>query len=70
MPFIQLGGSKDPVAFCHNPKHKFTLSKQQLKTKGCLGKQCPYLERFKNHPFWILREEKKKLKKNRGKKFT
>lgn len=33
-----------------------------LKNKGCLGKQCPYLDK-KEHQYWVMRENIKAKKK-------
>lgn len=55
-----MGGSSDPVAFCGY--HKMTLSKQQMKSKECLKKECNRLIKYSNHPYWITKEQQK-LKK-------
>lgn len=59
--FIQLGGSKDPIGYCHY--HKFTISKQQLKSKQCIEKNCNRLQKYSDHPFWINKEKQKQLAK-------
>ena len=43
-------------AFCRH--HHCHLTEKQIKTKGCLGKQCKFLDKIE-HDFWRQREEKK-----------
>lgn len=57
-----MGGSSDPVAFC--AYHKMTLSKQQMKSKECLQKECPRLIKY-DHPYWVQREQEKVKKQQR-----
>lgn len=63
MSYIHLGGSKSPVGFCH--LHKKTLSLRQMKKKECLAKECHWLERYKDHHYWIERAKRKELAKAR-----
>ncbi len=55
------------VGYCHCAKHLGYLSQKMLKTKGCAGKQCPYLEKYEEHPYWVrkamIKEQKKARKK-------
>ena len=51
---------KNCPAFCK--LHHKHLTIKQLKQKGCLGKQCKYLDKFE-HKYWEQREKKKQLKK-------
>lgn len=64
--YIRLGGSQDPVAYC--AYHKSTLSKNQMKAKECLSKNCNRLIR-KEHDFWIQYDKaiskKEKLKEQK-----
>lgn len=39
--WIGLGGSSKPVKYC--TLHKRTLSKQQMKSKRCMAKNCRHL---------------------------
>ena len=41
------------------------MSEKMLKAHGCLGKQCPYLERYEDMPFWKDKAKKKADKKAR-----
>ncbi len=50
------------VAYC--PYHKYYLTKQQLKRKKCLGKQCKHLQKLE-HYFWKERERIRKERKKR-----
>lgn len=52
-------------AFCRF--HHCHLTKNQILTKGCLGKQCKALDKILTHPWWEERELKK-LKKKGGTK--
>lgn len=53
---------KNTIGFC--TFHHCFLTVRQLKTKGCLGKQCKCLDK-NDHVYWKLREEKRLLKKNK-----
>lgn len=53
------------VAWCK--LHKGYLTVKQLKTKGCLQKQCFHLEKV-GHSWWRKREKQKKEKKERKKR--
>ena len=54
---------KHALGYCHYKKHKGYMTKALLKEHECLKKSCPLLEKFENRPFWIQREEAKRLKK-------
>ncbi len=61
-----LNGQTTPqraVGFCHYRQHQGYLSVKQLKNHNCLGKQCPYLQKYEDNIFWIRRVEIKELKK-------
>ena len=46
--------------------HDCCISVKQLKEKKCLSKECHYLVKYENHPWWDQRErEKAKKKANR-----
>ncbi len=51
------------VGFCHSRAHQGYLSEKQLKAHGCLCKQCPKLQKYESHKFWIRRAEIKAAKK-------
>ena len=46
--------------------HHCHLTVAQIKTKGCLGKQCKCLRKLE-HDYWLLRERRKELKKGGNK---
>ena len=48
-------------AFCK--LHHKHLTVRQIKQKGCLGKQCKYLDKFLSNKYWEYREKRKQLKK-------
>lgn len=56
---------ENAVGYCHNPKHLGYLSLKNLKKHKCLGKQCRYLHKYEDHPYWKERELKKADKKAR-----
>lgn len=53
------------VAYCHCKAHKGNLSVKMLKQHECLGKQCPYLEKYESHDYWRQREALKAKKKEK-----
>ncbi len=54
---------KNAIGYCHSGEHQGFMSEKMLKQRGCLGKQCPQLQKYENHEFWIKRAEIKQLKK-------
>lgn len=54
--------SNNSCAYCW--KHCLSLTPKQVKTRGCLGKQCDALKKF-DHPFWDAREAKKEQRRAR-----
>ncbi len=40
------------LGWCHHNMHKGALNKALLEQHDCLGKNCPYLERNSQSPFW------------------
>jgi hypothetical protein len=58
---------ENALGYCHSGKHQGYVSEKTLKSHGCLGKQCPRLEKYLDNPYWIERERikaEKKAKKN------
>ena len=53
------------IGFCHSAQHQGYMSEKMLKAHGCLGKNCPYLEKYEDMQFWKDREKKKADKKAR-----
>ena len=57
---------ENAVAYCHNKSHKGLLTVKMMKNHECLRKQCPFLEKYEDRPYWeerILKKQKKKLQK-------
>ncbi len=54
------------LGWCHHNLHKGAVNRSILKDHDCLGKNCPFLERNDESPFWAARAqeaaEKEKLK--------
>lgn len=46
----------EPVGYCNNYIHRGWLSTVLLKGHKCLEKQCPYLDRNLEHPFWTYKK--------------
>ena len=59
--------NKLPVGYCHLQSHKGLVSKNMLDNRKCVAKQCPYLERFESHQYWIQRNQLKEKKKQKKK---
>lgn len=55
------------IGYCHNPKHMGYLSLKNMKNHKCLAKQCRYLHKYEDHPYWAEKERKKAEKKARKK---
>lgn len=55
------------VAWCHHRMHWGNMTLKMVKKHECLKKQCPFLEKFEDHPYWkqrAIKKQKKKEKKN------
>ena len=53
------------VGWCHNSLHKGALTKNILKSHDCLGKNCHFLVRNDQSPYWAQLELKKQSKEKR-----
>ena len=59
-----LGGStieiqrKKVIGCCHSRLHPGKLTKKLLEEHDCLGKQCPFLEKYEDAPFWQKQRER------------
>lgn len=45
--------------------HSCCLTAKQMKAKNCLGKQCWYLVKNEDHPYWTQRESMKQKRRDR-----
>jgi len=52
-------------AYCHSGQHQGYMTVKMVKANGCNAKHCPYLEIYRDHPYWVDREKKKADKKAR-----
>jgi hypothetical protein len=59
---------ENAVGYCHNPNHMGYLSAKIIKRHACLAKQCKYLHKYEDNPYWIERERKRAEKKARKKR--
>ena len=53
------------VGWCHHSLHKGAMNKAILTQHDCLGKNCPYLQRNPESPFWAARERERESKEKR-----
>ena len=58
-----------PIGYCHCNSHKGALTTQLLKKHKCTKKVCPYLQKNLQHPYWMLKKEKKEKSKERKRLF-
>lgn len=56
------------LGWCHHRIHKGAVTRTIMKQHDCLGKNCPYLERNANSPYWANLVAQKKAKENRKEK--
>ena len=57
--------SNNVVAYCKH--HHCSVTVKQMKCKNCLGKNCWYLQKNEEHPYWKQREVTKQKRKDRKK---
>ncbi|MBR5800332.1 MAG: hypothetical protein IKY23_09755 [Lachnospiraceae bacterium] len=62
--------TSEPVGYCHLQTHPGHISKSLLDQHQCLGKQCPFLERYASHCYWWQREIAKQKRKDRKTRFS
>lgn len=55
--------SNNCCAYCNH--HHCSMTVKQMKAKGCLQKQCWYLNKNEQHPYWRQREATKQKRKDR-----
>jgi len=53
------------LGWCHYSMHPGAVSKTIMEKHNCLGKNCPYLERYPDTPFWVNYEAEKKAKEKK-----
>lgn len=53
------------VGYCHCSKHKGYVTVNLLKNHDCINKNCFYLEKFEDYPFWIHLMNAQKTKEQR-----
>lgn len=51
------------VAYCKH--HHCGMTAKQMKCKNCLGKNCWYLQKQEEHPYWKQRDAMKQKRKER-----
>lgn len=55
--------SNNCCAYCRY--HKCNMTAKQMKAKNCLGKQCWYLVKNEDHPYWTQRAIMKQKRRDR-----
>ena len=55
--------SDNVAAYCRH--HRCGMTVKQVKCKNCLGKQCYYLQKNEDHPYWRQREAIKQKRQGR-----
>lgn len=55
--------SNNIAAYCKH--HHCGMTVKQMKCKNCLGKNCWYLYKNENHPYWKQREIMKQKRRDR-----
>jgi len=53
------------IGYCHCKTHKGYLTMKLLRQHECLSKQCRFLQRFEEEPFWTQQEKMKAKRKLR-----
>lgn len=52
------------LGYCHNKIHTGFLNHKQIIEHECTKKNCPYFNKYEDHPFWIEKKKRKEAKKN------
>ena len=55
--------SNNCCAYCRY--HKCNMTAKQMKAQNCLGKQCWYLVKNEDHPYWTQRAIMKQKRRDR-----
>ena len=56
---------QNACAYCHNGLHQGYMTQKMVKQHECCAKQCPHLEKFESHPYWVEKARIKAEKKAR-----
>ena len=74
VPVRLLGGAivklnkKKIIGYCHNIIHPGKMTKEIMEKHDCLGKQCSYLAKYEDAPYWVERKKKQAAKQQAKKK--
>lgn len=60
--------SDNVAAYCSY--HRCNITVKQMRCKECLQKQCKYLKKNEEHPYWKQREVMKQKRKERKTRLT
>ena len=62
--WLRKASNKDnAIAFCHYYEHRGYLSESLLKQHCCIAKNCRYLQKYENKPYWIKKKLVNAIKK-------
>ena len=50
------------IGHCYNRTHPGDLTLKIMEAHGCLQKECPFLKKYEDRPYWIMREAEKRRK--------
>lgn len=56
---------KQVVGYCHFPEHRGSITKTTLKSHDCLKKECHFLEKYEDNPYWAAIERIKVRKQQK-----
>ena len=57
------GDSTNIIGYCHNLTHRGVITAKSLKEHDCLAKNCTFLEKNADHPYWSRLQEKQEQKR-------
>ena len=60
-----LSSKKCIIGYCHFPGHKGGITKKILEEHECLKKECTFLEKYEDNPYWSALEKMQAAKKER-----
>ncbi len=53
------------IGYCHFPEHKGHITKNVLKKKECVKKECFYFQKFEDNPYWEAVAQREASQKNK-----
>ena len=59
---------KEIVGYCYNMRHTGYLTVALMNSHDCIGKKCPFFERFEDYPYWVKEANRSKEKERKRQK--